>query len=275
MGLVMWKWVYCGCGLLWVTTTVLAAGLDDSLQASESARKEAAASQQRIDQLQQQTDSMTAEYRRLTQGADSQQAQAATLQDTLAQQAVELTRLRQQLASVEVTQERIVPLMRTMADALEQFVALDVPFHQEERLGRVTKLKQQLASTSLALPDKYRALLAAFQQELELGRTLEAWRGELVLEQTPLTVEYLRVGRVGWYFQTLDGQRAGVWDSHSKQWHLLSREQTGDLRHALLVARNQQAPQLLALPLLAPVTEQVMAPATTPVAVSVSPQGGQ
>lgn len=254
MGLVMWKWV-CGCGLLWVTTTVLAVGLDDSLQASESARKEAAASQQRINQLQQQTDSMTAEYRRLTQGADSQQAQATSLQDTLAQQAVELARLQQQLASVQITQERIVPLMRTMTDALEQFVALDVPFHQEERLGRVTKLKQQLASTGMALPDKYRALLAAFQQELELGRTLEAWRGELMLEQAQLTVEYLRIGRVAWYFQTLDGQRAGMWDLHNKRWQRLSPEQYGDVRHAVLVARNQQAPQLLALPMSAPVTE--------------------
>lgn len=246
--------------MLWAGT-VFAAGLDDSLQASQSARQDAAASQQRITQLQQQTDAMAEEYQRLMQGADSQQAQRAVLQDTLAQQARELAQLRQQVASVQVTQERIVPLMRTMVDALEQFVALDVPFHQAERLARVSKLKQQLLSSRLTLPDQYRAVWTAFQQELELGRSLEAWRGELVLEQETLTVEYLRVGRVAWYYQTMDGRRAGVWDPHAKQWRSLSRERFGDLHHALLVARSQQAPQLLSLPLLA---AELAAGATTP-----------
>lgn len=241
--------------LMWVciaSTGVWAAGLDEGLQANQSARQEAAASQQRITRLQTQTDTMTEEYRRLTQGADGQQAHSAALQDTLARQAEEIVSLRQQLASRQIMQERIVPLMRSMADALEQFVALDMPFHQDARLGRIIKLKQQLATTSLPLPEKYRALLGVFQQELELGRTLETWRGELILGQEQLTVEYLRIGRVGYYFQTMDGQRAGFWDNVEKKWQDLPYEQSTDIRHAMLVARNQQAPQLLALPMSAP-----------------------
>ena len=118
-----------------------------------------------------------------------------------------------------------------------------------QRLARVIKVKQQLSSSTITLQDKYRVLLEAFQQELEFGRGIEAWRGDLKLGEENLTVEFLRFGRTAFYFQSMDGQRSGYWDRAYKQWVEVPREYNEDIKHGLRIARNQLAPQLLALPM--------------------------
>lgn len=232
-----------------VALNVNAATLEDNVKAMQATNAEAGAAQKNIVNLQAETQSMVEEYKRLTQTVDYQDQYTQEITERLAAQGAELTSLRQQLASRQITQQRIVPLMRSMGDALEQFVALDLPFHQEERLARVMKVRQQLSSSSIALQDKYRVLLEAFQQELEFGRGIEAWRGELKLGEENLTVEYLRLGRTAFYFQSMDGQRSGYWDRAGKQWVEVPREYGEDIKHGLRIARNQQAPQLLALPM--------------------------
>lgn len=226
-----------------------AATLEDNVKAMQATNAEAGAAQKDIINLQAETQAMVDEYKRLTQTVDYQDQYTQEITDRLKVQDKELASLRTQLASRQTTQQRIVPLMRSMGDALEQFVALDLPFHQEERLARVMKVKQQLSSTSVPLQDQYRALLEAFQQELEFGRGIEAWRGELKLGEENLTVEYLRLGRTAFYFQSMDGARSGYWDRAYKQWVEVPREYGEDIKHGLRIARNQQAPQLLALPM--------------------------
>jgi len=225
-----------------------AATLDDNLKAMEQTNDEAGASQKRISALQAQTQDLVTEYKRLSQGADYQDEVNSEIRERIAQQQNEILGLRQQLADREITEQRIMPLMNSMADTLEQFVALDLPFHQDERLGRMIKLKQQMASSSISLPDKYRALLSVFQQELEFGRSIEAWRGDLKLNDEKLTVEFLRLGRAAFYFQTMDGERSGYWDKEQKQWLELPRKYGNDIKQGLRIAHNQQAPQMLALP---------------------------
>jgi septal ring factor EnvC (AmiA/AmiB activator) len=226
-----------------------AATLDDNLKAMQATNAEAGAVQKNIADLQSQTQSMVEEYKRLTQNVDYQQEYTQEMQDRIASQEKEIASLREQLASRQITQQRIVPLMRSMADTLEQFVVLDLPFHQEERLARVTKVKQQIASSSLPLQEKYRSLLEAYQQEMEFGRSIEAWRGEIKRGEDKLTVEYLRMGRTAFYYQSMDGARSGYWDRANKQWLELPREYNEQIKHGLRIARNQMAPQLLALPM--------------------------
>lgn len=232
-----------------VALAASAATLEDNVKAMQATNAEAGAAQKNIVNLQSETQAMVEEYKRLTQTVDYQDQYTQEITDRLAVQEKDLASLRAQLASRQITQQRIVPLMRSMGDALEQFVALDLPFHQEERLARVIKVKRQISSTAVPLQDKYRALLEAFQQELEFGRGIEAWRGELKLGEENLTVEYLRLGRTAFYFQSMDGERSGYWDRAYKQWVEVPREYGEDIKHGLRIARNQQAPQLLALPM--------------------------
>ena len=231
-----------------------AATLEDNLQAMDAANKEAGASEQRIQALESETRKLASEYKRLMQNADRQEQVSVELEEQLAQQRSEIDSLREQLAGREITQQRIVPLMRSMADNLEQFIALDLPFHQQERLGRAIKVKQTVASSSYRLPEQYRAVLTAYQQELEYGRSIEAWRGELPFtnddgKQETLVVEFLRIGRLALYFQTMDGKRSGRWNRDNKRWEELPRRYNLDIKQGLRIAQNQQAPQMLALPM--------------------------
>ncbi|PTT79552.1 hypothetical protein DBR41_21520, partial [Pseudomonas sp. HMWF010] len=77
---------------------------------------------------------------------------------------------------------------------------------------------------------------------------LEAWRGELPNEGTSRSVEFLRLGRVMLYFQTLDGHESGWWNPQTRRWQLLDGSARRPLRQAIAIARQEQAPAVLDLP---------------------------
>jgi hypothetical protein len=195
---------------------------------------------------------MLEEYRKLEDGSEYQAAYTRELQELEGMQLRQIEELRQQIVQARITRQRIVPLMRSMADALEKFVVLDLPFQQEERINAVLQLKQRLSQPDLSVAAKFRLLLEAYQLEQNYGATLEAWRGPLTLGDRELSVEFLRVGRVALYFQSLDGATSGYWDQQTDDWVELDTQHNRDLLQALRVARNITAPQLLQLPLRAP-----------------------
>lgn len=231
---------------------VRGADLKDSLGVVSKTNLSAIESQKKIDTLSRDTRGLLEEYRKLTEGTDYQAAYTRELQELELTQQQEIESLQGQIAQAKITRQRIVPLMRSMADALEKFVVLDLPFHQEERIGSVLQLKQRLNQPDLLLSVRFRLLLEAYQLEQDYGGNIEAWRGPLQLEGDELSVQYLRVGRVALYFQTLDGKTSGYWDTINNDWVVLEPDHNRELAQALRVARNQVAPQLLQLPLLVP-----------------------
>lgn len=238
---------------VWMWSSIaLAADVGDSLNVVSDTNSSAAASQKKIDQLSAQTRALLEEYRRLEDGVEYQQAYTRELEDLEQAQRARIAELQAQIAQAAITRQRIVPLMRSMADTLEKFVVLDLPFHHEERINGVLLLKRRLNQADLSVAAKFRLLLEAYQIEQVYGSNIEAWRGPLEWQGESLSVEYLRVGRVALYFQTLDGALSGYWNTQQQAWLPLDAGFNRDVTQALRVARNQVAPQLLQLPLLAP-----------------------
>jgi hypothetical protein len=233
-------------------STVSAAGVEDSLDIVATTNSDATASQRKIDALAGQTKTLLEEYRRLEDGAAYQKSYTQELEDLDQTQRAQIEDLQRQISQALVTRQRIVPLMRSMAESLERFVVLDLPFQQEERINAVLQLKQRLNQTELSVSAKFRLLLEAYQLEQDYGNKVEAWRGPLQREGEELSVEYLRVGRVALYFQSLDGASSGYWSAQQKRWVDLDAEYNRDITQALRVAKSQVAPQLLQLPLIAP-----------------------
>jgi ElaB/YqjD/DUF883 family membrane-anchored ribosome-binding protein len=228
---------------------VVAADLKDSLGVVSATRGSAIDTQQKIDQLSRETRALLEEYRKLLDGSEYQAAYTRELEELEAAQEEQLASLREQIAQARITQQRIVPLMRSMADALEKFVILDLPFQQDERIIAVMDLKERLRQPDISVSAKFRILLEAYQLEQAYGGNIESWRGPLQFEGEDLSVEFLRVGRVALYFQTLDGRMSGYWDTSTQDWVLLEDAYSRDLSRALRVAQNLVAPQLLQLPL--------------------------
>jgi hypothetical protein len=225
-----------------------AQALQESLEVVSETNRGAERSQARIDELSRETRALLEEYQALQQGAEYEAAYSRELEQLAQAQEAKIASLNRQIAQARITRQRILPLMRTMAEALERFVILDLPFHHEERIASVLALRQRLDDPALSVAVRFRLLLEAFQVEQDYGATLEAWQAPLSLEGEQVSVEYLRIGRVALYHQTLDRQRSAIWDAASGTWLTLDAGHNRSLTQAMRVARNQAAPQLLALP---------------------------
>ena len=241
---------------LWMalgTGSVGAEPLAAAVAAQTEADKAAAAAQTRIDALDDQTQGVAAKYVQALADADSLNKYNEQLARQVKSQDAEVASLAQQLGALEVTEREVQPLMQQMVDTLEQFVSLDVPFLQDERNKRVANLKDMMQRADVAIAEKYRRILEAYQIELEYGRTLDAYEGRLGDGDSARIVSFVRLGRVSLMYQTLDGGETGYWDQLRRQWQRDDHFAKA-VKDALHVAKKIGAPDLLRVPVPAPQT---------------------
>lgn len=213
---------------------------------------EAAAAQDRIDGLADDAETLAAEYRAVLQQTRALGVYARQLGTLVASQRAEIERMEAEIESATVVGRQVMPLMERMVDAFEAFVGLDLPFLPDERRRRIGELRDVMTRADVTIAEKYRRLLEAFQAENEYGRTIEAYRGTLD-EGGPSerTVDFLRIGRLALFYQTLDGAKSGRWNPETKAWEPLSGRRAA-IEEGLAMARKQTAPNLIELPVPAP-----------------------
>ncbi len=232
--------------------TARATPLDDAIEQVMMANIVAAKAQANIDKLSDETTEMLSRYRATLEETESLRVYNQQIQTLVEAQNTEIESLRQQIDSVATIAREMTPLMVRMLDALEQFVQLDVPFLQVERRERLQKLRAMMQRADVTDAEKYRRILEAYQIENDYGRTLEAYKGELGEGGATRTVNYLRVGRVIFLYQTLDEKEAAVWDGEKRAFVPLSHTYRSSIRKAFQMARKQAAPDLLGMPVPAP-----------------------
>jgi len=228
--------------------TAVAVDLDGVVDQRMAVNDEGVKSQVRIDKISDDTDRLTAEYRIVIQRIDALRVYNKQVSDLIASQEEEMGSLRRQIDDVELVGREVTPLMLGMLDGIENFVELDVPFLPEERSERMADLHEVMIRADVTDAERYRRIVEAYQIENEFGRTIEAYQGELNLEGSTRQVDFLRVGRVGFYYQTLDGTETGVWDQKQRAWMDASKSASG-VRLGIRMANKQTAPDLLRLPL--------------------------
>lgn len=225
-----------------------AATIDKALAVEGQTHEAARQSQQKINTLDAETQALLKEYQQLMQQGDYQQALNRELELRVQEQEQEISQLQQQIADVQITRLHMLPLLREMVAALKQFVELDLPFEKDARLESITRLEQLLASGSVPIAEKFRRVMEAWQAESDYSYEPYSYRDVVQLEGEELSVDYLRIGRHAWYFQSLDGKRSGYWQPQQKQWLLLDAKYNDAVREGLRLAQRQLAPQLLTLP---------------------------
>lgn len=224
---------------------------DAALNAQAEADAASAASQARINDVVDQTRDAAGRYAQTMAEIDSLNRYNEQLQEQVASQDAEIASIQAQLSEIEVTNREVLPLMERMVETLDRFVAADTPFLLEERRNRVAALRELMPRADVAISEKYRRILEAYQIELEYGSTLEAYEGVLSDGNGDRTVEFVRLGRVSLMYQTLDGTEAGYWNSETSSW-VQDNSYVDNISDALSVALQEGAPDLLRVPVPAP-----------------------
>ena len=222
-------------------------GLDRVVEGQMDIDKASRASQERVNELDDDANALLSEYRRAVADAESFTAYADQLALQVQSQNDEMAAMNRQLGEVEKTSREVGPLMGRMLDTLDQFVALDVPFLLDERRDRVKRLQEMMGRADVTISEKYRRIIEAYQVEMDYGRTVEAFEAKLDDEPDARTVQFLRIGRVGLLYQTLDGDETGYWDVTNKSW-AVDDSYEGSFKEGLAVARKTRAPEMLVIP---------------------------
>jgi len=229
-----------------------AAALENTLEKQESIDKSAAASQTRIDKLADQTGNDLQAYRTASQRLESLTIYNQQMEKLIASQQSEVASIKKQTADIDNIETGALPLMLKMTETLEELLKADVPFLKDERQKRLENLRELIDRADVTAGEKYRRIMEAYLVEVDYGRTIEAYRGELVVSNDARTVDFLRIGRVGLYYQTLDGNESGRWNNSRGAWEMLDSAYRTSVRDGLRIARKQTPPELLTLPVNAP-----------------------
>lgn len=234
--------------ILLMGTCAVALAQDELSQESLAAQQTQAALQQRIDAADQATQQALRELQAAEREASRLQAYNAELAPAVEQQESTIQQREEALQTLSKTRETLPILMRDLVDKLQRMIEADLPFLREERLARIEDLERILVDGEMSQADKLDRILSAWRTELDYGRELDAWRGELV-GVSDREVEYLRLGRLGLYYMTPDSSAGGVWKIETGDWQALNDAQLAEVRKGIRIAREQHAPELLALPI--------------------------
>ena len=221
---------------------------------SEQANSDVAAlaSQEKINSFAEAESRDLQRFRTASQRLESLEIYNLQLQKLIDSQVQEIESIVRQTEEIESIETGALPLMIKMTSTLGEIIDLDVPFLTAEREQRVASLSSLIDRADVTAWEKFRRIMEAYLVEVDYGRTIEAYRGELAMSGEARTVDFLRIGRVGLYYQTLDGEESGHWSARRGEFERLDDSARRPIMLGLRVARKQAPPELLSLPINVP-----------------------
>lgn len=239
--------------LLGAIMAIPASGQDvNALIEGELNRLERARSAQaQINQIAEETRRRFDEYQILVKEIEGLRVFNELMQARVDDQNRQLDELRASIDTVTVIERQVVPLMTRMIDGLENFIELDVPFRKEQRLAEVAFLRSLLGQSDVSAAEQFRLVIQAWQTEVDYGMFPDSYTGEIEIDGVRREVDFLTIGRVGFYYVTPDNAVAGAWDNRKREWVPLTRADALQIRAGLSVL-SSGSPELLMLPIAPP-----------------------
>ena len=221
--------------------------MQQAIEREASSSNEAANRQEFIDNVDSQIIILTGDIQFLSQQLDLTNIYNRQLQELIESQEAEIISINEQMAELDKTNRGILPKLEEMVNTLSSIVENDTPFLLTERLLRIDELKNILIQSNVSTSEKFRRVFEAYQIENEYGRTIEAYRDEIKVDDEMLNVEVFRLGRVGLYARTSDGKNTAMYSRTEGKW-IKKRGIDNELVIALKIARKELPPSLLKLP---------------------------
>ena len=226
--------------------------VDEATQAQKGIDDIGQQTQEQIDGLSDKARQMLSDYRAARDETANLEIYNKQLARQIDSQQQEIDSLETQLSQIGRTQQEFVPNMLKALAALNKFVERDVPFQIEKRRAKVAELEKLMGRADVTTAEKYRQMMAAYQQELKYGRTINTYRGELEIEGEQRSVRFLRIGRIALMYQTLDQQRTGRWNPNTNAWEPVGGAFRAAFEKGYKIAAEQAPPDLLKTPVNAP-----------------------
>lgn len=222
--------------------------LDDGLARLTSNQE----SQQTIDNSLEKIQSMEKDFQDELQLLESLNMYNAMLDRQLSDQKAQISKINTSINNVTLIERQIMPLLVRMVDALESFVAIDLPFLKSERSERINELDDLLTKAEFTTSEKTRRVFEAYQIENEYGYTIESYKGRITLNGDQFAVDFLRIGRIGLMYRDLAGERVGFWNNVDASWQpLTERQYKRHITKGLKIAREEISPELITMPIWA------------------------
>lgn len=156
------------------------------------------------------------------------------------------------LQALSEVDQRLGGILSDAVSALKQGIENGPPFLLDERRARIERLEKLVGDPAADMAEKYRRVQEAYRVELDYARSVEAYRAVLRTGNDERLVDFLSVGRLALYYQTLDGRESGIWRNDQRRWQRLSGEENEAIARGLRAARKLEPPQLMVLPLPGP-----------------------
>lgn len=202
------------------------------------------ATQVTIESLDDTLQQMNGEARQLSHEIRLQSKYHQQLENQLAQLQRSFIELDDELDSIRQIKINLQPLLLEMFNGLQDLVNADLPFQIQKRKQRLDSLHEMLMNSALSDAHKLERLLIAYQTEISFGNRVSVWQDRLNEKQE---VIFLSVGRIGYYYLSLDGSMGAVW-KENLGWKHLNKPQTKQLSLAIAKAKNTVTPSLLTIP---------------------------
>lgn len=212
------------------------------------ANKLAVASQETIDGVADATQRIFGDYRAVLKTNAGLRAYNAQQNRVIVKQVEEIEKIKTSIGQIDEIKRQITPLMLDMIDNLSEFIDSDVPFLLDERRDRIDSLREAMDNPNISDPERFRIVLAAYTAEVQYGRTLVAYEGPL---EDGRTVNFVRLGRIGFYYQTSDTTETKAWNVDTQSWDTLGSEFTTPIRQLIRMAQKRTQSDVTVLPIAA------------------------
>ena len=230
--------------------------LDDIHQINQQRTKAAIESQRRVDKLDEERNELLDQYKAVNKVIEGLKVYNRQLEKRITNQEANMADLDASIAQATEMKRQVTPLMVRMLEGLEEFVALDVPFHKQEREDRIEFIKDALDNPEVSDSEKFRQVLDGYQIEGEYGRKIDSYTDTVDIDGTDVNVNVLRIGRIALVAQTKDEATTLAWDNDAREWVKLPNSYRNAVRAGIRIARNQATIDMMMMPVPAPESAQ-------------------
>jgi hypothetical protein len=204
---------------------------------------------------QQKKDDWAAERAELQARSAALSATIAFLRDRKATDEERLAALNRTVADLERRIAEAASLGDTVRSALEELcgaiepsVRGDLPYRVGDRQSRFDALRADIGNPGVIPAEKIRKCFDFLQTEAVYGITVEVADQRIAVGADTLVAQVLRTGRIGLYWRTPDGNRAGWFDREKGAWVELGGGDRGRIGRAVEMALRQRPIEVIALP---------------------------